>query len=217
MDPGNHDLAQTRWSLINRLKDTEDQESWRDFFETYWRLIYNVALKSGLQATEAEDVVQNTVLTVYKQMKVFKPDPAVGSFKSWLLKVARSRISDEFRARGKNPAAMALKPKRPRDENAGATATIQRLPDPAGNFVDAIWDEEWKKNLVHNALEKVKTKASARDFQIFYLYTIKEHDPKAVADITGVSTSYVYVVKTRLLPVFEAAVRQLEKNEGVRE
>jgi len=33
------DSIPTRSSLLGRLKDWEDQESWRDFFETYWRLI----------------------------------------------------------------------------------------------------------------------------------------------------------------------------------
>src|SRR6185369_8444012 len=46
------DLIPTRYSLLSRLQDWDDQESWKDFFDTYWRLIYAVARRSGL--TEAE-------------------------------------------------------------------------------------------------------------------------------------------------------------------
>jgi len=34
------ELIPTRQSLLGRLKDWEDQASWREFFDTYWRLIY---------------------------------------------------------------------------------------------------------------------------------------------------------------------------------
>ncbi|MBI4661895.1 MAG: sigma-70 family RNA polymerase sigma factor, partial [Verrucomicrobia bacterium] len=37
------DTIPTRLSLIERLKNWDDQTSWQDFFNTYWRLIYGVA------------------------------------------------------------------------------------------------------------------------------------------------------------------------------
>ena len=55
---GSRGWAPTRRSLVNRLRNRSDQESWREFFNTYWKLIYAVALKAGLTDQEAEDVVQ---------------------------------------------------------------------------------------------------------------------------------------------------------------
>src|ERR1700704_35998 len=74
------ELLPTRYSLLSRLQNWEDQESWRVFFDTYWRLIYSVALKSGLTQTEAEEVVQETVICVAKDIQKFKRDPQRGSF-----------------------------------------------------------------------------------------------------------------------------------------
>ena len=74
-------LLATRWTLIERLKNWDDQESWRQFFDTYWKLIYGVAIKSGLTHPEAQDVVQETVISVSKSMQNFKADPAYGSTK----------------------------------------------------------------------------------------------------------------------------------------
>ncbi len=54
----------TRRSLLNRLKDWGDQESWQEFFELYSRLIHSVALKAGLTKAEAQEVLQETVITV---------------------------------------------------------------------------------------------------------------------------------------------------------
>src|SRR5437016_14532682 len=93
------DSVQTRWSLIGRLKNLDDQQSWQDFFDAYWKLIYSVALKAGLNDSEAQDVVQETVISVAKKMPEFKADPAAGSFKSWLLTLPPWPITDQLRRR----------------------------------------------------------------------------------------------------------------------
>src|SRR5437773_7819843 len=94
-----HELIPTRQSLLTRLKHWDDQESWREFFETYWRLIHGLAMKCGLTDSEAQDVVQETMISVAKQMPRFKYDPALGSFKGWLLQITRRRIADQMRKR----------------------------------------------------------------------------------------------------------------------
>src|SRR5690349_19522733 len=128
------ELIPTRWSLIQRLKNWDDQESWKDFFETYWRLILGVALKSGLTNAEAEDVVQETVISVSKKIGEFKADPSAGSFKSWLLNLTRWRIVDQVRRR----APEVPYPKHHPTQLAPATAQI---PDPAGLDLEKIWEE----------------------------------------------------------------------------
>ncbi|MBM3833633.1 MAG: sigma-70 family RNA polymerase sigma factor [Verrucomicrobia bacterium] len=59
----------TRRSLLSRLKDWDDQESWKEFFNTYWKLIYGVAIKSGLTDAEAPDVVQDAIISIAKKMR----------------------------------------------------------------------------------------------------------------------------------------------------
>ena len=87
----------TRKSLIARLENWEDQRTWDEFYRTYWRLIYSVALKAGLREDEAWDVVQETILSIAKQSRknIYKPEQ--GSFKLWLWNMTRWRINDQFR------------------------------------------------------------------------------------------------------------------------
>ena len=63
------DPIPTRYTLLSRLEDRGDQDSWKDFFDTYWRLIYSVALKSGLTEAEAQDVVQETIISVARDIQ----------------------------------------------------------------------------------------------------------------------------------------------------
>lgn len=124
------DLIQTRWSLIQRLKNLDDQESWREFFESYWRLIYSLASKSGLTHAEAEEVVQETVLSVCRKIGEFRADPAAGSFKSWLLTLTRWRIGDQFRKRGAIERLHHHKSAAPPATAEPTTATEERVSDP---------------------------------------------------------------------------------------
>src|ERR1700690_2546557 len=61
-DPGTGSVPLTRQTLLSRLRDWQDQEGWQEFFDTYWRLIYNVARKAGLNEVQAQDVVQETFI-----------------------------------------------------------------------------------------------------------------------------------------------------------
>ena len=95
----NSGLIATRRSLVERLADWGDQRRWQEFFDTYWKLIHSAARKSGLTDAEAQEVVQETVITVAKNIDKLKYDPAIGSFKGWLLQITRWRIADQFRKR----------------------------------------------------------------------------------------------------------------------
>ncbi|MEP6673169.1 MAG: sigma factor, partial [Chthoniobacter sp.] len=72
-------LLATRRSLVERLTNWQDQRNWQEFFDTYWRLIYGVARQSGLTDAESQDVVQETVLTVAKNITKYEREQ--GSFK----------------------------------------------------------------------------------------------------------------------------------------
>jgi len=192
------DLIPTRWSLIARLRDWDDQQSWREFFDTYWKLIYGVAVKTGLTHAEAQDVVQETIISVSKNMKSFKADPALGSFKSWLLNLTRWRIADQIRKRAREiHAPGSANPKRT-GSRSSRTAWEARVPDPAKDELDRIWEEEWERHVIEAALEKVKSQADARHYQAFYLQAIKQVPPAKVANLLGMKVDQVYVIKHRL-------------------
>jgi RNA polymerase sigma factor (sigma-70 family) len=203
MKPDADEFIPTRRSLITRLKDWSDNKSWQDFFDTYWKLIYSVAIKAGLNDAEAQDVVQDTVVSVAKKMREFKYDPAVGSFKGWLLQLTRWRILNQLKKRG--PQAS--------DETRG-TAAIEGVADPASLAIDAQWEQAWQKNLLEVALKRVKSQVDSKHFQIFDCYVLKEWPVGDVARQFRVNTGQVYVIKHRLSKLLSA---EMEKLESVRD
>lgn len=200
------DLLPTRRSLLTRLKHWDDHEGWRQFFDTYWKLIYGAAMKSGLSDAEAQDVVQETVAAVAKKMNEFKYDPALGSFKGWLLTLTRWRITDQFRKRARHQRF-----EEPPADDTSRTPLIETVPDPAGQKLDAMWDAEWNKNLMDAAIERVKRKVGARQYQLFDLYAIKGWTVGEVAKTLGVSVDQVYQAKSRISASIRAEYEQMEK------
>jgi RNA polymerase sigma-70 factor (ECF subfamily) len=200
------ELLPTRWSLLSRLKDWDDQDSWRQFFDTYWRLIYATAIKAGLTHTEAQEVVQETVISVAKKMGEFKADPASGSFKSWLLTLTRWRINDQLRKRRGSKAEH-----RPLQSDNSRTSTVERVPDPKVATLEAEWDREWEKNLAETAIERVKKRAKPEFFQIFDLLVHKQWSPLKVAQRLQINLAQVYYAKYKVSAMVKREVKRLEK------
>ena len=198
------DFLPTRTSLLRRLKQWEDQESWRDFFDTYWKLIYAAAVKAGLNDAEAQDVVQDTVITVAKKIEDFKYDPAVDSFKGWLLYLTRKRVALHYRKRERDRGGPA------RDSDGGVPFEIERLPDPAGTDFETIWNEEWERNLADAALARVKQQVNPKQFQIFNFYVLKQWSVKEVAKTLGVTVAQIYLAKHRISALVKKEIKHLQ-------
>jgi RNA polymerase sigma factor (sigma-70 family) len=196
--PSAEEFIPTRMSLLSRLKDWDDQESWREFFDTYWRLIHAVARRSGLSEEEAQDVVQDTVVSVAKNIHEFRQQPN-GSFKKWLRNLTRWRIIDQVRKR--SPAA----------RSEGDPAMLEDIIDPASDRLDELWDREWESNLLGAAVERVKRVVSAEQFQMFDLHACRGWPARKVADALGVSLTHVYVAKHRVAALVRKEVKRLEK------
>ena len=197
----------TRKSLIGRLGNWQDQRSWDEFYNIYSRLIFNVAVQSGLRSEEASDVVQETVLRFAQQQKEGKYDPDKGSFKAWLMNQARWRITDQFRKRKKDTAMMDFGS----PDDSRRTAVLDRCEDPAGPDIEKVWDAEWNQNLIDRALEIVKNIVSPKQFQIYYCHVLKEWPAAKVQQELGISFAQVYLAKHRVGGILKKEIKKLEK------
>jgi hypothetical protein len=136
---------ETRPSLIQRLRSRDDAQGWEEFYRVHGGLIRFVAVKAGLTADEAKEVVQVT---------------AIG--------LARWRIQIRLRKRSRgggiggagNGAAARMAEN---SEGTAGTDPIARLPDPIVPEFGAEWDAAWEKSLLARAMERIED----RQFQVF--------------------------------------------------
>lgn len=197
-------MIPTRQSLLSRLKNWNDNESWTVFFDTYWRLIYATAVKAGLTDAEAQDVVQETLFDVSKSMPDFKYDRAKGSFKGWLLRLTFWRVKDQLRKRKRDHGCL-------RCERRDSTETdpAERIPDPASPELEVIWDQEWDRNILEVAVERVKLKVDPKDYQIFDFCVFKQWPVPRISRALKINRARVYMAKHRVSQLVKKEVASL--------
>jgi RNA polymerase sigma-70 factor (ECF subfamily) len=193
------DWLPTRRSLLTRLRLVDDHAGWQEFFDTYWRLLYGVARKAGLNDAEAQDAVQDCVITITRQMPKFRYDPERCSFKGWLLMILRQRVGRQFRKRAAGAVGDVSKGPQPglseqESEVYGSVHGPNSMSDP----FQAIWETEWQQHIVVLATERVKKLVSDAQFQIFDLHVLRDWPPTEVAQTLGVSRAQIYLAKLRV-------------------
>jgi RNA polymerase sigma factor (sigma-70 family) len=205
------ELIPTRASLLQHLKDPADHASWEQFHRTYRGLIHGVALRAGLNESEADEAVQDTLIAVARKMPEFRYDPAKDSFKGWLLQLTRWRIADQFRKRAGSGPDMAINVQR-RDEDATRTDTVDRIPDPVGPALAAIWDEEWEKHLLNTALSRIKRHTNPAHYEIYYLHVILGKPVSQVKQALGVNAGQIYIATHRVGALVKKEMKKLAQS-----
>jgi RNA polymerase sigma-70 factor (ECF subfamily) len=206
-DPGADELEPTRRSLLDRLRNLDDYESWQHFFDTYWKLIYGAALKFGLSVQEAEDVVQETIIGVARKMETFRYDPTKCSFKGWLMCVTERRVIDRLRKRQTRPQSFA-----PLRTDTATDGESVEIPDiQAHRAFEGMWDTEWENHQLAAAIERVKQRVSPEHYQIYYLRSVKNLEARAVAELLGVGTAKVYVVHHRITRLLRRELKAFDR------
>lgn len=194
----------TRATLIQRLKNWQDQASWQVFFETYWKLIYGLARKFGLNEEDAQDVVQETMVSVAQAMPNFKYDPRIGSFKSWLRQLIRWRITDHLRKQ--IPGAVSLQV----ETETGDSSVLHEIPDQTVPSMEQFYEQEWQKNLLAAAVSNVKRKLDPKRYQIFDFYVNRDWPPEKVASAFSIPVEQVYLAKHRITEMIKSETKRLE-------
>lgn len=197
----------TRRSLLSRLRDLDDRESWRVFFDLYWRMLYNVARRAGLNEADAQDVVQDTVVAVARQMPEFHYDRAKGTFKHWLFRIVRRRVADHLRKVYRQPPKGELAfDALGEDEESAATAPA----DSTGEFGEA-WEQEWEQAVLDAAVARVREQVNPKHFQVFD-YCVRRGWPAGkVATTLSMNIAQVYLARHRVSHAVKTAARLINE------
>ena len=100
MSTGSFDPARTRQSLLIRLRDTEDQQAWEEFYARYTPMIGGWCRQWFPR--EAEDMVQEVMLLLARRLRDFEYQPGK-RFRGYL-KTVTHRLMADLKARSAEAA-----------------------------------------------------------------------------------------------------------------
>jgi RNA polymerase sigma-70 factor, ECF subfamily len=86
--------------LVRRCR-AGDGTAWEEIVSLYSRRIFNLAYRFTSSVEAADDLSQEVFIRIYKTLEQF--DPKQGNLSSWLMRLARNLIIDDYRHRQRNP------------------------------------------------------------------------------------------------------------------
>ena len=191
------DGLQTRATLLQKLRDPENESAWREFVELYTPLIYGFAQRQGLQHADAADVVQDSLRAIASAIKKFEYDPEKGTFRSWLYTVARSKLNSHFKRTLKHPAG------------TGRTTVHQMIDQQPGSDEPTDWELDYKRRRFVWATEKVRHEFGDTVWQAFWKTAVEDEAPTEVARTLDVNPGSVYVAKCRVINRLRAKIQSV--------
>jgi RNA polymerase sigma factor (sigma-70 family) len=200
------DDLQTRRSLLHNLRDVgADQPNWAEFYAIYSKLIYQCATRAGLSAADAEEVVQETLISALKMPN--SPNVEPGTFRGFLLRATRWRIADAMRRKAPRQGLVTG------NKDPGFLAPDRSASPLVGgaDISETVWNEELSRSVQELALERVRARAPAKQFQIFDLYVLREKPAQEVAALLGVPLSAVHLARHRVGRLLRKEIAELEK------
>lgn len=204
-EPSTHDFSRTRRSLLTRLKNWEDHQGWQEFMDKYGRFIYALARKSGFTQEEAEDVVQDTLVSVAKKIPNFRYQGGKGSFKAWLVMIVKSRIIDALRKKYRRIPSSG--PMAGTDDSTRLEERIAQQEDALGH--EAAWQEEWENYVLETALNRVKDRLPAKHYLAFRMCCQQHKPPGEVARALALPLPMVYLIRHRAGRLVAAEITRL--------
>ena len=192
-----NDAPKTRASLLLRLRDTDNVEAWNQFVEVYVPLIHRFARRRGLQDADAADVTQEVLRQIASSMRDFDYDDSRGTFRGWLLTVARSRIHNQL-TRGRVGTV-----------GSGDSGILERLSEQPADKEEEDWNRDFHQRLFTVALQRAEPEFRPTTWQAFRRTALDGETASSVATALGMSTGAVYIAKSRVVARLKELVRGL--------
>ena len=194
------DSPATRQSLLVRLRDPRDGQAWSEFVAIYTPLIDRLARANGLQSADAADIAQEVFRAVAGAIDRYDPDPARGSFRGWLFRIARNLMINLLAARRIRPQATG---------DSDVQGLLEQVPAPDGAET-SFFDLEYRRGLLVWAAEQVRGEFRPSTWQAFWLTAVEGQSASAAAKVNGISIGAVYIARSRVMARLKATIEQVE-------
>jgi RNA polymerase sigma factor (sigma-70 family) len=177
----------TRKTLLQRVRNQHDQQSWTELVDVYRKYVYSVIRSLNISEHDADDILQHVFLKLWEKLPDMDPEEII-RFRSLLGRITKHCTIDYVRKR--STAAEKLK-QAAQDETMQYLKSIQ-LPE-----IDRIAEERWEVFLANQALENVEAQFSGQAVAVFRM-SLSGLGVKEIASELGLELNSVYRLRTRV-------------------
>jgi RNA polymerase sigma-70 factor (ECF subfamily) len=179
----------TSKSLLAKARDPSDQAAWRRLTELYEPLLQRWVRPHVAQRADVEDIVQDVLAILVRELPRFDHNQRAGAFRAWLRKVMVHRLHAYWERRGRN-GADGDGPARP--------VALAELVDPTSPLSRA-WDEEHDRYVVGTLLESIRLEFQPATWRAFELLVQEGRSAASTASEVGITENAALIAKSRVL------------------
>jgi RNA polymerase sigma factor (sigma-70 family) len=178
----------TRETLLQRVRRQYDQAAWEEFVHYYRRYVYNIASRMGLNHHDAEEVVQNVMVQLWKKLPEFEYDARKGRFRGWLCTVTGNEVKMLLRRKSRDLDRLTP------DEKEELKSYLHEINESPSK---ELAEQEWVAYITNMAWNRVQAEFGANEKTAFEMIS-KGASVDEVSKKLEITTSSVYVYKKRV-------------------
>ncbi|MEM9826156.1 MAG: sigma-70 family RNA polymerase sigma factor [Planctomycetota bacterium] len=180
-------------SLLLRIRDASDVESWEIFQSIYGPIVRAFCLSKGLDRNDVDDITQNVMAKVFSAIERFEYDPERGRFRSWLGTVTANTLRDYLR----------------QSRSQVQAAIVERIEAFVAKPDGRDWSDHFVQRVFQVACRRVRLDFEEVTWQCFHATWFNHEKPAEVAARLGIQMHSVYVNKSRVLKRLEQELKLL--------
>jgi RNA polymerase sigma-70 factor (ECF subfamily) len=179
-------MNDTPLSLLDRLRrQPHDQPSWRRLTMLYAPLIRRWLLQHDTPEADADDLAQEVLLVLARDLGGFDHNGRTGAFRLWIRSITANRLRAYWRASRSEPLN-------------GLDDRLAQLEDPDSEL-GRLCDREHDEFIVRRLMELIEPEFAPSTWKSFRLLVLEERPAADVAESLGLSVNAVLIAKSRVL------------------
>jgi len=182
-------MAETSATLLERLNDRSDSVAWRRLVDLYSPLINDWLHRHGVSAEDAEDLTQEVLEVVVREVSRFRHNGRAGAFRTWLRTITINCLRQSWRSRRSRVQATG---------SPDITVMLDQLEDPASDL-SRLWDRDHDQHVLQRLLELIEPDFQPATWRAFRRQVIDGASAETVAAELGLTVNAVLIAKSRVL------------------
>ncbi len=197
------DQYSTRITLLQKVKDQQDDQSWAEFTSFYQPYIYAIISNMSLPHHDCQDMVQTVLLKAWKKLPTFEYNPGKGKFRGWIATVTKNSVRDFYDKQNRRKDRVT-------HDGEPATQAVDMVSLPE---VDDIAIREWQNYMSRLAWTNVEGSLAPKVKESF-LMIVRGCNVREIADTLEIAENTVYQYKSRVQKLLHKEVVRLEYELG---
>jgi RNA polymerase sigma-70 factor, ECF subfamily len=181
-------MQSTHISLLSAASSGSEQ-AWGSLIELYRPLVYGWLRRHDVPHHDAEDLTQDVMSVVVRELPSFEHCGAIGAFRSWLRAITANRAKGFWRAGKIRPAASG---------RSSFLLMVEQLADDQSP-ASRLWDREHDAHVLRQLLQRAEPEFERVTFQAFQRQVFDGVAAELVARELGISVGAAYSAKSRVL------------------